>query len=60
MKAWIIPEHLFHLSKRGVVAMLSKRLAVKLANSKELMQGFFQRPLGNGVLATIDSLRAVD
>lgn len=41
----------------GVVSMLSDRSAAKLASDKELMRGFFQRPLGSGVLATIDSLR---
>lgn len=41
----------------GVVSMLSKKSAVKLARNKELMRHFFQRPLGNGVLSTIDALR---
>lgn len=42
----------------GVVSMLSNKTVAKLASDKELMRRFFQRPLGEGVLATIDSLRA--
>lgn len=42
----------------GVVSILSKKSAAKLARDKELMRHFFQRPLGNGVLSTIDALRA--
>lgn len=41
----------------GVVSMLSKKSAARLADSKEFMQSFFQRPLARGVLATVDSLR---
>lgn len=41
----------------GVASMLSNKSAVKHAGDRELMRGFFQRPLGSGVLATIDSLR---
>lgn len=41
----------------GVVSMLSDRSAAKLASDKELMREFFQRPLGSGMLSTIDSLR---
>lgn len=43
----------------GVVSMLSKKSAAKLASDGMLVQDFFQRPLGRGVLATIDSLRPV-
>lgn len=41
----------------GVVSMLSDRSAAKLASDKELMREFFQRPLGIGMLSTIDFLR---
>lgn len=41
----------------GGASMLSNKSAVKYAGDRELMRGFFQRPLGSGVLATIDSLR---
>lgn len=69
MKAWLrtlglSEEDLSLLQKAeldfifaGVVSMLSSRSAAKLSSDKGLMQNFFQRPLGSGVLATIDSLK---
>lgn len=44
----------------GVVSMLSRKSAARLASDKDLMQDFFQRPLGRGVLAAIDSLRPTE
>lgn len=44
----------------GVVSMLSKKSAARLASNRGLMRGFFQRPLGSGVLATIESLRPAE
>lgn len=41
----------------GVVSVLSKRSAARITGDEDLMRNFFQRPLGGGVLATIDSFR---
>lgn len=41
----------------GVVAVLSKRPTVELAESKALLQAFSDRPLGSGILKTLDLLR---
>lgn len=40
----------------GVVSTLSRRSATRLADNREFIRSFFQRPLGRGVLATIETL----
>lgn len=41
----------------GVVSVLAKQSLAHLPDSDMLMQGFFESPLGKGVLATVESLR---